>query len=102
MKVTKINGADVYRDGGSYGFWFDSDDGSWYEFFIKTRKFEKDPDNDYYPPVIYLEGSNSKNIVQKLSWSEAQEFIKPLAYDNERFKELIKVVNNNGKGWWNT
>ena len=102
MKVITIKGADIYRDGGSYGFWFDSDDGNSYEFFIKSRRLEKDPDTDYYTPVIYLKGCDGKSIVKSLSWLEAQEFIKPLSYDAARFRELVKVVNGNGKGLWNT
>ncbi len=41
MKIVKINGADIYIDGGSYGFWFDCEDGNKYEFFIK-RDLSKD------------------------------------------------------------
>lgn len=97
MKVIKINGADVYRDGGSYGFWFDADDSNWYELFIKVRKLEgeKEATKDYDPPVIYLEGCNSGNIVKKLSWQEANEFILPLSYENERFRGLVEIIEAN-------
>ncbi|MEZ5429155.1 MAG: hypothetical protein R2747_23110 [Pyrinomonadaceae bacterium] len=98
MKVEKIWEADVYRDGGSYGFCFDSDDGNWYEFFIQTKAFEQSAsDDDYYPPVIYLEGCNSKKVVKEFSWREAQKYVASLKYDNQRFRELVEIVNNNGK-----
>ncbi len=92
MKVVKIWRADTYRDGGSYGFRFDSDDGHWYEFFIQSKAFE-DEEDDYYPPVIYFEGCNSNNIVRKLSWSEAKTYITPLKFQNRRFTELVRIVN---------
>jgi hypothetical protein len=98
MKVVKIWNADIYRDGGSYGFCFDSDDGHWYEFFIKTKAFEKEKaNNDYYPPAIYFEGCNSKKVVEELSWAEAKEYIAPLSFGSDRFQELVRIVNNEGK-----
>lgn len=96
MKVLKIWEADIYRDGGSYGFCFDSDDGHWYEFFLQIKAFEKSNDS-HYPPVIYLEGCNSNKVVKKLNWAEAKEFIAPLKYENTRFEELVNIVKNEGK-----
>jgi hypothetical protein len=98
MKVVKIWDADIYRDGGSYGFCFDSDDGNWYEFFIRTKAFEKEKaGDDYYRPVIYFEGCNSKKIVKEFTWTEAKEYVASLNFDNGRFRELVRIVNNEGK-----
>lgn len=96
MKVLKIWNADIYRDGGSYGFCFDSDDGHWYEFFLKTKAFEESEDS-HYPPVIYYEGCNSNKIVRKFTWTEAKEFVVPLKYESIRFDELLIIVQNEGK-----
>ncbi|MCX4027785.1 hypothetical protein H0A36_25220 [Endozoicomonas sp. SM1973] len=96
MKVIKVWRAMLYRDGGSYGFCFDSEDGNWYEFFLKNRAFEKNVDC-YHSPVIYFEGHNKKNAVKHLSWSEAKKFVAPLNYNNECFKRLVRIVNNAGK-----
>ena len=96
-KVVKIWGADIYRDGGSYGFCFDSDDGNWYEFFLQTRAFEASATESHRPPVIYLEDVNSKNAVGSLSWEEAQAFVAPLCYENKRFDELVRIVASAGK-----
>ena len=98
MNVERIWAADVYRDGGSYGFCFDSDDGHWYEFFLQTRAFEEpQPQESHYPPVIYLESVNDKKPVQQLTWEEAKAFIAPLRYEGQRFQELVAVVNREGK-----
>lgn len=89
--------ADVYRDGGSYGFCFDSDDGNWYEFFLQTRAFEASAAESHHPPVIYLEDVNSKNAVKSLSWDEAQSFVAPLHYESKRFAELVSIVVGAGR-----
>lgn len=94
MKIVEIFTADVYRDGGSYGFCFHSDDGNWYEFFTK-RDLNRTSGNDYLTPIIFLESCNDNNVVATLNWSEAQEFVKGLEY-NERMRELITIVFNNG------
>jgi len=97
MKVVQIFRADVYRDGGSLGFQFEGDNGNRYEFFLKTRRFEKGADANYHPPVLFLENCNSGEIVRRMtSWEEAQEFIRPLAFDNDRFRQIQEVVNNRG------
>ena len=96
MNVKEIFNADIYRDGGSYGFCFYSNNGSWYEFFIQ-RDLRGVSGVDYFPPQIYLEGCNSKNVITQLSWTQGKEFIKPLKYDNDRFAELTEIVNNNGQ-----
>ena len=96
-KVVKIWGADVYRDGGSYGFCFDSDDGNWYEFFLQTAAFEPSPTESHHSPVIYLESVNDKRVAQRLSWEEANAIIAPLHFENSRFTELVAIVKNHGK-----
>ncbi|WKB56016.1 hypothetical protein [Eleftheria terrae] len=96
MRVQKIWGADIYRDGGSYGFCFDSDDGQWYEFFLKTRAFEPVSPESHQPPIIYRNGCNSGEVVLRLSWEEAQAFVAPLRYENRRFMELIDIVMTSG------
>jgi len=96
-RVVKIWDADIYRDGGSYGFCFDSDDGNWYEFFLQTRAFEVSATESHHPPVIYLESVNSKQAVRALSWAEAKTFVAPLHYENKRFAELVSIVENEGR-----
>lgn len=104
MKVKKIWGADTYRDGGSYGFCFNSDDGHWYEFFVRTRAFEQlQSQESYYPPVIYLERQLDKPV-QQLTWEEAKAFIAPLHFEGQRFKnegqrfqELVAIVMREGR-----
>jgi len=97
MKVVKIWDADMYRDGGSYGFCFYTDDGQWYEFFLRTAAFDEGLVTSHQAPVIYLEGCNSGRLVQHLSWGEAQDFMQHLSYDNERFTELVQIVANEGR-----
>jgi hypothetical protein len=97
LRVQDIWDADVYRDGGSYGFCFDSDDGRWYEFFLKTKAFEQPSSESHYPPVIYLEGCNSGQVTQSLTWQEAKSVVAPLRYDNARFAELVEIVMNEGR-----
>ncbi|AYM76651.1 hypothetical protein D9M09_13235 [Janthinobacterium agaricidamnosum] len=97
MRVVKIWDADIYRDGGSYGFCFDADDGHWYELFMQTTAFDDDKSATHRPPVIYFEGCNSGHVVQNLSWDEAKVFIKHLSYNNHRFSELALIVANEGR-----
>lgn len=97
MRVVKIWDADIYRDGGSYGFCFDAADGHWYEFFIQTTAFDEDRSGTHRPPVIYLDGCNSGHVVQNLSWDEAKVFIKRLSYNNVRFSELASIVSHEGR-----
>ena len=98
VKVVKIWSADVYRDGGSYGFYFDSDDGHWYEFFIQTRAFEDPPSEEsHYPPVIFLGSVNDKKPVRLFTWEEAKAFIAPLHYEEQRFDEIVAIVMQEGR-----
>jgi len=97
IKVVKINGADIYRDGGSYGFCFDSDDGHWYEFFLEIKPGWDTGLREWYPPKLYFEGCNSKKIVKEFSWGEAKSFVAELSFDHTRFHELLDLVNSEGK-----
>lgn len=95
IRIKEIFGADVYRDGGSYGFFFHAYNGSWYEFFIQ-RDLNGTTGTEYYEPQLYLEGVNSKNVVYTFSWKEALKFVQDLEYENERFAELKRIVANGG------
>jgi hypothetical protein len=72
-----------------------------YELFLGTRSFEESPDLNYHPPVIYLGDCNSKNIVKRLDWSQAKEFIAPLKCNDASsitiFERLLKIIENEGK-----
>jgi hypothetical protein len=96
MKVIKVWDADIYRDGGSYGVCFDSDDGHWYELFLRTRAFEGAAET-HYAPVVYFEGCNSGVVVEQLTWSEAKEFVASLNYSSSRFSEFVKIISNEGR-----
>jgi len=97
VKVERIFGADIYRDGGSFGFFFYSDDGRWYEFHLETNLWKNQwTSTTHKPPVIYLEGVNQGNIVRTLSWEEAKIFIAPLCYDNEHFNAIVAIVMSEG------
>jgi hypothetical protein len=93
MKVTKIFGADVCRDGGSYSLSFESNDGEWYELFIQVKGIES---NEYFEPAIYRKGFDNGELIQKLTWASANKFLAPLKYKNARFNELVALVANNG------
>lgn len=94
MEVTKIIGVDVCRDGGSYSLSFESNDNEWYELFVQVKGIGS---NEYLEPAIYRGGANDGQLVQKLSWLNTKEFLKPLKHENKRFQELVKIVENNGK-----
>ena len=73
MKVQNIWGADMYRDGGPYGFLFSSDNGYRYEFFLQTRFLEQPRSQEsHHPPVICLGSRNDDKPVQQLTWEEAK------------------------------
>lgn len=95
MNVKRIWVADICRDGGSYSLCFDSDDGRWYELFLKTRAFEGGTPT-HHPPVIYLEGVNGGQLVTSLTWHEARQFVAPLRYEGERFVELLQIIETEG------
>ncbi len=101
MQVQRVWGADICRDGGSYSLCFDSDDGRWYEFFLKTRAFaQSGPSHE--SPVIYLGSVNDGLAVQSLTWQEAKAFTAPLSFDNARFEELRRIVDSEGGAADNT
>ncbi len=97
-EVTRIWEADICRDGGSYCFCFDSDDGHWYEFFLRTRAFEHTATASHDPPEIYRGSSNDGQLIHSLSWAEGKAFVGRLNYDNRRFHELMSIVSAEGKG----
>ena len=95
MRVQRVWGADICRDGGSYSLCFDSDDGHWYELFLKTRAFEgAGPSHE--PPVICRDGANDGHAVQSLSWQEAKAFVAPMSFEGNRFEELRRVIDTEG------
>ncbi|MET3134671.1 hypothetical protein AAKU55_004973 [Oxalobacteraceae bacterium GrIS 1.11] len=97
MRVENILYADIFRDGGSYGFGFVADDGHQYEFSLKTTAFSAKQDTTHQTPVIYYEDCNSGRVVRSLLWGEAKKFIAPLRCSGQRFNELVKIVANEGK-----
>jgi len=95
MKVRRVWGADICRDGGSYSLCFDSHDGHGYELFLKTRAFEgAGPSHE--PPVIYRGSVNDGDAVQSLSWQEAKAFVAPLSFEGDRFEELLRLIDTEG------
>lgn len=96
MKIVKVFGADIYRDGGSYGFCFYADDGHWYEFFLQVKTDELGM-ICYQNPTIYFEGRNSERIVQRLDWKSARDFILSCHCDENRFHEIVTIVNQEGR-----
>jgi hypothetical protein len=73
-----------------------------YQLFIKARAFEKSPDTRYKSPVIYLGDCNSNNIVKRLDWQQAKEFVAPLKYSGDslsakHFESLLRIIENEGK-----
>lgn len=97
MNVVEIWNTEYYRDGGSYGFSFDSDDGKEYEFFMQVNYTNSHQVTGYSEPVIYLQDCNSGKIVEKFTWEEAQKYVAALSYDNDRFVELVQIINSRGK-----
>jgi len=94
--VKRVFDADICRDGGSYYFCFESDDGHWYELFLRTRAFEPNATASHDPPAIYLESSNDGQLIRNLSWTEGKAFVAEFTYDSKRFQELLAIVANEG------
>lgn len=92
MKVIEIFDAQYYRDGGSYAFMFESDDGEEYEFISNVVKMSDDRIM-YKPPVIFWQDCNSGKVVKEFTWKEAKLFLEPLTYENEVFLRLKQLVN---------
>lgn len=97
MKAVRIHWADIYRDGGSYGFGFDADDGLQYEFFLKTTFSGPPSAATHLPPVLHLTDCNDGDAIQQMSWEEAQAFVAPLEFDDPRFRELVAIVMRRGE-----
>ncbi|MEY4563927.1 MAG: hypothetical protein RLZZ618_3204 [Pseudomonadota bacterium] len=95
--VKNILGVDICRDGGSYSLCFDSDDGRWYEFFLKTRAFDPVAIASHEPPAVYCKGSDDGQLVRNLSWVEGMAFVAQLSFDNERFRELVEILVTEGR-----
>lgn len=94
MKITKILGVDVSRDGGSYSLSFESVDNEWYELFVQVKGIGS---KEYFEPAIFRGGFNGGELVKKLSWPSAREFLAPIKCESSRFNELIELAENNGK-----
>lgn len=93
MKVTKVYGADVCRDGGSYSLSFEANDGEWCEFFVEVKGMES---NQYFEPKLYKGGVNEGLEIEAYSWVSAKTFLSEITYSGERFHELVQLVKNNG------
>jgi len=97
MKVTKVTGADIYRDGGSFGMTFEADDGGRYELFLQTLAFEnRQALESHHPPVIYRGSVNDRDVVRRLDWEEAKAFVAPLQFDERCFDELVAIIARAG------
>jgi hypothetical protein len=72
-----------------------------YELLIQTRAFEESPDTGYKSPVIYLGDCNSNNVVKRLDWQQAKEFVAPLECSDpssiKHFESLLRIIENEGK-----
>jgi hypothetical protein len=97
MRVVEIGMVDVYRDGGSYGMTFSAGDGRTYEFFLEILPFEPSAAESHRSPVLFLDDCNNGAPVSRMSWDEAETFIKPLQHDDDRFRELVAIVARHGR-----
>ena len=88
--------ADIYRDGGSYGFGFYADDGNVYELHIRVVSDSPDDCKRYYEPIIFRDNSNSEKIVSHLTWKEASKFMKDVKFENQRYQQLKRIINDGG------
>lgn len=91
--ISKIYGADICRDGGSYSLSFEVADGNWYEFFVQVKGIEC---NDYFPPKLYKGGVNGGEEVEAFTWASAGKFLSKIRYSSSRFSELVQLVSNSG------
>jgi len=96
IEVKEIFSADMYRDGGSRSFCFHGNGGEWYEFFMEIRRRNGQWDG-YCEPKLYLQSMNHGNAVREFTWDDAIEFVDSLEFDNERFNELVAVVQRRGE-----
>lgn len=70
-------------------------------FFLQTTVFSATQDTTHHAPVIYLDDCNSGRVVRSLSWVEAKKFVESLHYSDQRFDELVNIVANEGKRFFN-
>ena len=97
LKCTAPRFADIYRDGGSYGFWFGANDGKIYELHIKVVIDSPADCKRYYEPLILRNNCHSEDVVvSQPTWKEASDLIKHVNFKNERFKELKWIIDNGG------
>ncbi|HED35098.1 MAG TPA: hypothetical protein ENJ08_12945 [Gammaproteobacteria bacterium] len=96
LKCTAPIFADVYRDGGSYGFGFGANDGKIYELHLRVVLDSPADCKRYYEPIIFKESCNSKEVIAHPTWKEAEQLIEKIKYDNTRFKELKWIIKNGG------
>jgi len=96
LKCTAPMFADVYRDGGSYGFGFGANDGKIYELHIEIVLDSPADCRRYYEPLIFRDNCNSNDVVDHPTWKEASELIKNVKFNNERFDELKWIIDNGG------
>ena len=69
--------------------------------FFQTTVFSAAQDTTHHAPVIYLDDSNTGHVVRSLSWDEAKKFVGPLNFSDRRFDELVSIVANEGKRFFN-
>lgn len=93
IEITKVYGADVCRDGGSYSLSFEASDGNWYEFFVLVKGIES---QKYFEPRLYRGGVNGGVEVKQYTLESANTFLTTLSYESSRFKELVQLVGKNG------
>lgn len=93
IKITKVYGTDVCRDGGSYSLAFEAGNGQWYEFFVRVKGIES---KEYFPPQLFKGGVNSGEAVKTYSWRSAEKFLACVHDDDPRFQELVELVSSGG------
>ena len=69
--------------------------------FFQTTVFSAAQDTTHHAPVIYLDDCNSGRVVRSFSWEEAKKFVESILYSDQRFDELVNVVANEGKRFFN-
>ena len=93
LKITEIFGVDICRDGGSYSLSFRADDGEWYEFFVQVKGIES---TDYHEPKLYKQGVNGGVVVEEYTWKSASSFLSKISCKEERFAEIVQLVEAGG------
>ena len=88
--------ADIYRDGGSYGFVFKSDDGKTYELHLPVVHQSPDDCKRYFEPLLFRDNCNSGKVIEHPTWDEAKKFISEVEFKDKRFNELKWIIENGG------